>query len=215
MHQVVTLDSTLFGPSHPDLAAHLENLGLVYERSGFADSNVAVLRQTLSIRQTMLADDNPGIGRTLFNLGDAEYGRGAYARAEPLYEEALRRMRRAYGPEHTDVVYATAALGRNQYYLGHRAEAERNLRWALAVKNPDGRLPPRDVATLGSAMVLLLMDERRWTEAEPLALRILAIHDSLADTLSRQSAAQLVKLYDGWGKPERAAAFRKRASLVP
>jgi tetratricopeptide (TPR) repeat protein len=215
MHQVVTLDSTLLGSSHPDLAAHLENLGLVYNRSGFPDSNAAVLRQTLSIRQTMLADDNPDIGRTLFNLGTAEYARGAYARAEPLYEEALSRMRRAYGPEHTDVVYATGALGRNQYYLGHRAEAERNLRWALAVKNPDGRLPPEDVATLGRAMVLLLMDERRWTEAEPLALRILAIHDSLADTLSRESAAQLAKLYAGWGKPERAAVFRKRASLVP
>ena len=60
-------------------------------------------------------------------------------------------------------------------------------------------------------MVSLLMDEHRWAEAEPLALRVLAIRDSLGDTLARESAAQLVKLYEGWGKLERAEEYRKRA----
>ena len=44
--------------------------------------------------------------------------RGRTARPSRCYEEALLRMRRAYGPEHPDVVYATGWLGRNQFYLG-------------------------------------------------------------------------------------------------
>ena len=121
LHQVVALDSALFGPSHPDLASHLENLGLVFDYGGFPDSNIGVLNQALAMRRAMLADDNPAIGRSLYNLAATEYRRGDYAAAEPLYEEALTRMRRAYGPEHTDVVWATASLGRNQYLLGRRA----------------------------------------------------------------------------------------------
>ncbi len=209
MHQVVALDSALFGPSHPMLATHLENLGLVYDAAGFRDSNSAVLQQVLRMRRAVLADDNPAIGRTLFNLAVAQFVRGEHAAAEPLYREALDRMRRAYGPEHIDVVWATASLGRNEYRLGRLAEAERNLRWALEVDTPDGKLLPPDFARMAAAMVSLLMDQRRWAEAEPLALRVLAIRDSMRDTLARSAAAQVAELYRGWGKPERAAEYSR------
>ena len=206
MHQVVSLDSALFGPSHPDLAAHLENLGLVYDLSGFPDSNVAVLRQALAMRRAVLADDNPAIGRSLFNLAVAEYLRRDYAAAEPLFEEALARMRQAYGPEHTDVVYATATLGRNQYYLGRlRGRAESAMgAWREGSGRPTAAGRLRE-ARAGDGVPAL--DQHRWAEAEPVALRVLAIRDSLADTLARQSAGQLATLYEGWGKPGRAAEY--------
>jgi serine/threonine protein kinase/tetratricopeptide (TPR) repeat protein len=210
MHTVVAMDSANLGPSHPDLASHLENFGMIYDLAGFRDSNVAVLKQVLAMRRAVLADDNPAIGRTLYNIANADYLRGKYANAEPLFEEALVRMRRAYGPEHTDVVWATGALGRNQYRLGRHSDAERNLRWALNVKDPSGKLGPPEVAKIAPTMISLLMDHRRWSEAEPLALRVLAIRDSLADTLALQTVAQLVRLYERWGKPERAAEYQRR-----
>ncbi len=210
MHEVVALDSALFGPVHPQLASHLENLGLVYFTSGFYDSNTAALKQALAMRRAVLADDNPAIGRSLFNIAATEYIRGNYAAAQPLYEEALERLRRALGPEHTDVVWATASLGRNQALLGRRAEAQRNLRWALEVQNPDGRLAPQDYARIAPSLITLLLNERRYADAEPIALRVLAVRDSMADTLARQTAAQLVTLYERWGKPERAAEYLRR-----
>ena len=36
-------------------------------------------------------------------------------------------MRRVYGPEHSDVVFATGWLGRNQFYLGQRVEIDSNV----------------------------------------------------------------------------------------
>ncbi len=211
MHQVLALDSAHFGPDHPDLAAHLENLSMVYSSQGQADSSTALLQQVLAMRRKVLPDDNPAIARTVFNLASAEYGKGDYAMAQPLFEESLARMRKVYGPEHPDVVWATASMGRNQYRLGRLDQAEHNLRWALELKNPTGQFGARDYTLIAPYMVSLLMDRHRWAEAEPFALRVLALRDSLADTLSRQSAEQLVKLYQGWGKPDRAAAFRRQA----
>jgi eukaryotic-like serine/threonine-protein kinase len=211
MHEVLAIDSSLYGSSHPFLAMHLENMAMVYDYLGFADSNVMVLNQTLAMRRAVLPEDSPDIGRTLFNLGSAEYLRGNYEAAEPLYEESLARMRRAYGPLHPDIVWATATLGRNQYRLGRRAEAERNLRWALGVTDPDGRLDPPAVARAGQELVALYLEQRRWAEAEPLALRVLGIRDSMGDTLARRSAAQLAEIYKGKGQDDLAAKYRSRA----
>jgi tetratricopeptide (TPR) repeat protein len=212
MHQVIAIDSSLYGSSHPHLATHLENMGLIYDALGFPDSNVMMLHHTLAMRRAVLPEDSPDIGRTLFNLATAEYLRGEYRAAEPLYEESLARMRRAYGPLHPDVVWATGSLGRNQYRLTRRAEGERNLRWALDVTDPDGQLDAQGVSKFGSELVSLYLEQRRWAEAEPLALRVLAIQDSTGDTLAaRGSAAQLAEIYRGKGRYDLAAEYRRRA----
>jgi serine/threonine protein kinase len=190
--------------------------GEVCRCRGFLDSNIAILEQVLAMRRAMLADDNPAIGRTLFNMAATEWRRDDYSAAQPLYEEALARMRRVYGPLHTDVVWATAALGRNEYALGRVVDAERHLSWAIGVTDPDGRLSASDYARMIPTMVKLLMAQRRWAEAEPLALRVLAIRDSLGDTaFVARAAGQVVTLYEAWGKPGRSAEFRHRAGSPP
>ena len=45
----------------------------------------------------------------------------------------------------------------------------------------------------GRLLVTMLVDQRRWKEAEPLALRVFAIQDSLQDTLARVTAGQLAE----------------------
>ena len=178
--QTVSLDSSLFGTSHPSLATHLENLGYVYNQAGFPDSAIVMVKQVLAMRRALLAADNPAIGRTLYNLASLESEAGAYDAAQPHYEEAARLMRRAYGPEHPDVVTATGWLGRNQFELGQYAESERNIRSALAVTAPNA-VTVRDSVRFGRFLVTMLVDQRRWREAEPLALRVFAIQDSLQE----------------------------------
>lgn len=212
LHRTVSLDSVIFGISHPYLAMHLENLGFVYDRAGFADSAKLAATQALAMRRAVLADDNPAIGRSLFNVAALEHADASYRAAQPLYEEALTRMRRAYGPEHPDVVYATGSLGRNQYFLGRAGEAERNLRWVFQVTDPNGRLGARDSARFGRVLVRLLVEQRRWKEAEPLALRVFGILVSQQDTLARVTAGHLARIYDATGEPRRAAEYRSRAA---
>ena len=154
-----------------------------------------MVKQVLAMRRAVLADENPAIGRTLFNLASLEYNARSYRAAEPLDEEALLRMRRAYGPEHPDVVYATGSLGRNQYYLGCGAEAERNLRWALSVTNPTSAPTPVDTARFGRIRVRCWWISGGGRTAEPLALRVFAVQDSLKDTLARTTAGYLATIY--------------------
>ena len=211
LHRTVSLDSAIFGTAHPYLATHLENLGNVYSQAGFGDSAKLMVQQVLAMRRALLADDDPAIGRTLFNLASLEYNEGSYRAAQPLYEESVLRMRRAYGPEHSDVVYATGSMGRNQYYLGRPVDAERNLRWALSVTDPTSAASPVDTARFGRILVPLLVEQRRWKEAEPIALRVLAIQDSLKqDSLARVTAAQLARMYEATGREERAEQYRAR-----
>ncbi len=84
------------------------------------------------------------------------------------------------------------------------------MRWALDVKDRNGKLGPREITLIGPTMTSLLMQQRRWAEAEPLALRVLHLRDSLGDTLAAAAAAQLDTLYTGWGKADRVAAYRRR-----
>jgi hypothetical protein len=151
MHQVVAMDSANLGPAHPYLASHPENFGVIYSYAGFHDSNVALLKQVLAMRRAVLADDNPAIGRTLYDLALADYLR----KATPPPSRCSRRRWPACGGRTAgalDVVWTTAAMGRNQYHLGRWADAERNLRWALKVKDPNGRLAGRDLTPIAPVM---------------------------------------------------------------
>lgn len=211
LKQVVALDSANFGPMHPDLATDLENLGYVYFEAQRYDLDLVVLAQTLAIRRAMLTDDNPAIGRTTFNIASVLRAKGDLAAALPMYREAQARLRRALEPTHPDVLVATSMVGRTLYELGRRTEAEAQLRAAIAVQGRDRGLPSWAYIRTASTLAALLIDERRYVEAEPLALRVLAMRDSTGDTLAKVARAQVVKLYEGWGKAERAADYRTGA----
>jgi uncharacterized hydantoinase/oxoprolinase family protein len=62
-------------------------------------------------------------------------------------------------------------------------------------------------------LVTMLVDRRRWKEAEPLALRVLAIEDSLKeDSLGRVMAGELAAIYEAMGRKERAEQYRARVA---
>ena len=80
---------------------------------------------------------------------------------------------------------------------------------------PDLCSPAVDTVRFGRILVPLLMDQRRWEEAEPLALRVFAIQDSLKDTLARTTAGYLATIYGATGRAEPAAESRQRAEARP
>jgi hypothetical protein len=69
-----------------------------------------------------------------------------------------------------------------------------------------------DTVRFGRVLVSLLVDQRRWKEAEPLALRVLTVQDSLKDTLARVTATNLAKIYAATGRTERAEHYRTRST---
>ena len=105
VRQTVSLDSSLFGTSHPSLATHLENLGYVYNQAGFLDSANVVVKQVAGDAAGGARGRQPGDRQNPLTTSRRwSTTRARTGAAEPLYEEAAARMRRAYGPEHPDVV---------------------------------------------------------------------------------------------------------------
>ena len=215
-HQTVALDSALFGTAHPYLATHLENLGYVYDHAGFGDSAKMMVRAG--------SGDAAGAarGRQPRHRPDPLQPRVAGARHGVVRARPSRCTRRRCsgcgGPTGRSTptwCIATGWLGRNQFYLGRRAEAERNIRWVLTVTDPHGAASPMDTVRFGRFLVTMLVDQRRWKEAEPLALRVFAIQDSLKDTLARVTAGHLATIYGATGQSEQAARYRGLADARP
>ena len=216
--EAVTLDSVIYGTKHPQLAVDLENLGNAYYVEGRFDVTIGLLRQVLAMRQEMLAPDDPAIARTIANTATVYRKKGDFAAAEPLYQEAARRLRRALGPDHRDVIVTLSVLGGTQNALGHRAQGEATIRDALARADRTGALSREAYATLVSGLAGVLIDQSRFADAAPYALEALAVRDSLAgpnaagNGMVEMSRDQLVKLYEGWGQPEKAASYRRASS---
>jgi tetratricopeptide (TPR) repeat protein len=170
------------------------------------------------MREEMLAPDDPAVARTIANTASVYRKKGDFAAAEPLFREAARRLARALGPDHRDVMLTLSALGRTQNALGKRAQAEATLRDALARADRTGALPPDAYASLVAVLADVLIGQSRFADGEPYALKALAIRDSVAganpagNELAQASRDQVVKLYEGWGKPEKAASYRNAPS---
>jgi tetratricopeptide (TPR) repeat protein len=212
LKQVVALDSLLFGPNHPQLAGDLENLGNVYYSAKRYDASVGLLRQVLAMRREMLPDDDPAIGRTIANTATVLRKAGDQKGAQPLFEDAVARLKRALGPDHPDVMNALGSMGINLGELGQPARAEAAYREALALSARNKTIAPVAYEWIDYRLAGLLLNQRRFEEAEPLALRALAIRDSAsgpADADTRQSMDQIVKLYQAWGKPDWAAKYQR------
>ena len=182
--QTVALDSSLFGTSHPYLATHLENLGYVYDQAGFGDSAMMHGEAGPGDAAGAAGGRQPGDRPDPFQPRVA----GVHARGRTARPSRCTRRRccGCGGPTGRSTPTWCTRPGRwdGTSSPRTRAEAERNLRWALSVTTPNAATP-RDTVRFGRILVPLLVDQRRWKEAEPLALRVLAIQDSLKDTLAR------------------------------
>jgi hypothetical protein len=56
-----------------------------------------------------------------------------------------------------------------------------------------------------------LLKQARWSEAEPLLREAVAIRAKAGPDL--EAAERVVHLYEGWGRPEKAAAWKARLGM--
>jgi hypothetical protein len=101
---------------------------------------------------------------------------------------------------------------------GKPEEAEPALRESLELRRSS--LPESDalIAITQSALGECLASLERYDEAESLLLESysrLAPRGNEPSVEARTTGGHLVRLYEAWGKPERAAEWRSRAGDVP
>jgi tetratricopeptide (TPR) repeat protein len=147
------------------------------------------------------------------NLALLLQNQGKLAEAEPVYRDLLQRQRQLLPPKHAALASSLVSLGGVLMDSGKAPQAELLIREALAIRQetlPTGHeLTAATESLLGACLTAL----KKYEEAEVLLLRSVAALQAapgVAATTVRRAQDRLLQLYEAWGRPEQADAWRKK-----
>jgi CHAT domain-containing protein len=183
-----------FPDGHPDLAASLNNLGVLLQARGELARAEPLLRDAVAMRQKLypsarFPDGHADLAVSLSNLGALLNARGELARAESLYRDTLAMRQKLYPPVrfpdgHPNLALSFNNLGALLQDRGELARAEPLYRDALAmlkrlyppVRFPDGH---PNLALSFNNLGALLRARGDLARAEPLYRDALAMRQKL------------------------------------
>ncbi|HWO20054.1 MAG TPA: tetratricopeptide repeat protein [Kofleriaceae bacterium] len=205
------------GPTHPLVAASLNNLGLLYQEQGAYARTEPLLVRALAIWEKALGAMHPDVAASLNNLAGLYQAQGAYARAEPLLVRALAIWEKALGAMHPDVAVSLNNLAMLYLDQGAYVRAEPLLARALAIREKSlGAMHP-DVATSLNNLAALYQAQGAYARAEPLYVRALAILEKALGAMHPDVALSLnnlAALYEAQSTYARAEPLYVRALAI-
>jgi hypothetical protein len=170
--------------------------------------------------KTQRGPDHPETLAAMHNLAVSYAQAQRLDEAISLFAEVVRLRKAKLLPDHPDTLASLDGLVDAEQAAGHWAEAEAAARDGLDArtrKAPDDWPRFHTMSLLGAA----LAGQRRYAQAEPL---LIGGYEGLkareakipAPTRGRLSAAaaRIVPFYEAWGKPDRAAEWRKLLGLT-
>jgi serine/threonine protein kinase/tetratricopeptide (TPR) repeat protein len=173
-------------------------------------------RRALALRRQVLGREHEETLHTQYFLAFVLEGRGKEAEVIPLYEGVLPLWKVKFGPDALDTLVLMDNLARLYQGAGRWSEAEPLLRECLAIR---ARKYPEEWSTFNDRSLLggALAGQKKYAEAEPLLVegyeglkaRAKAIPAAQRAAHLTEALERLVQLYDGWGKPDAAAKWRK------
>jgi non-specific serine/threonine protein kinase/serine/threonine-protein kinase len=165
--------------------------------------------------------DDPIVVLTKSYLANMYAAQKRYHKAEPLLTENLEISRRKFSQSHPEVARRLAHLGQNRLMQRKYAAAEPLLRECLAIRAanlPDMWITFDARSQLGGS----LLGQGKYAEAEPLVLtgyEGMQAREAWIAGLDKnrlvEAGARIVALYDAWGKPGAAEAWRAKLHLPP
>jgi tetratricopeptide (TPR) repeat protein len=261
LEETLKLMRAKLAPDHPNTLGSMNNLAAGYRAAGQLDRALPLLEETLKLFRVRLRPDHPNTLIVMNNLGEGYKAAGQLDRALPLLREAAtgvekqrfnhpragqilnsliglqeqlkrfdeaeawRRKRVAVVKERRgagSLEYAAelSALGANLLQQEKWTDAEPVLRESLALRE---KREPGAWATHSTRSLVggALLGQKQYAEAEPLLVqgyeglkaRAATIPPAARSRLT-EAAVRLVRLYEAWGKPEQAAAWKAKLGLA-
>ncbi|MBU0637758.1 MAG: serine/threonine-protein kinase [Planctomycetes bacterium] len=201
----------LLGEDHNDFVVSLNNLAMLLHMQGDAAAAEPLFREALAAWLHTHGPEHRHVAAARHNLAWTLYEQGRLAESEQQCRQALAVNRAVLGEDHWETGKTLYLLGVILNDTGRAAEAEPVLRESLRIHEAkrcagDWRTA-RTRSVLGAALVTL----KRYAEGEPLlceSYELLANAPDVANVDKRAALQRVIDLYEAWGQPDRAAAYR-------
>jgi tetratricopeptide (TPR) repeat protein/predicted Ser/Thr protein kinase len=209
--QALAIRQKLLGDQSPEVAQSLNNLGMFLYRTGALPEAEQLFRKALEVNNKLLGTEHPELAANYNNLGLVLRDSGKLPEAEEAFEQTLTMDLKFYGPDHPEYANSLVNLAALQARMGKYAEAEKNFNEGIVIRS---RVFGDDHWNTAAARSLLggcLTLEKKYAQAERLLTESLAIvkkQFGLEHPRTQAALRRVVELYDSWGKPKQAAAYR-------
>ncbi len=201
----------------PEAARLLYETGRYLDERGQYPEAVALIKQSLTIREQALGTERLEIAENLNELAELYRKQGTYAKGEPLLKRALAIREQVLDPTHPHVAQSLNNLARLYQKRGPYTEAEPLYKEALAIREQVlGPTHPETAASLND-LATLYEEQDRYTEAEPLLKRALTIREQVLGPTHphvAQSLNNLAGFYQKRGPYTEAEPLYKEALAI-
>lgn len=197
------------GPDAPDVAMTMHNLASMLRNKGDIAGAEQTLRDTLALRRKIYPEAHPQTALTLHNLGTLLRDQQRYAEAETYLREALAIRLKTLPADHAHTGRVRIELGRvlvpQKAYAEALTQFNEGLR--IAQKNDDKGYVAHSLDGLGD----LQLAQKKNAEAEAFFLKAYEQYQPLKEPERTKAVKEkLGKLYEAWGKPEKAASLNEQ-----
>ncbi len=154
--QALAIWEKQLGPEHPQTAASLNNLAVLYDNEGKYALAEPLYQRVLAIWEKQLGPEDLLTAQCLYKLANLYRRQGRYPQAELLYQNALAIREKQLGPEHPDIAEVLHDFATCREAQDHAQEALSLYRHALAVREQKlGINHPKTIETYTCLIALL------------------------------------------------------------
>jgi len=201
-----------YGRVHDDTMLSMVGLLGKLRTSDQLEEAESVAVDILDIARQLQGDHNRDVASALLNLGVIVRQRGRPAEAIEHFSKSVAMIRSIEPVNRPELAKGLGGLGVSLLDDGRPAEAEAPLRECLSIRQE--MFPPDhpNMAMVNGAIGAVLAEKGQYDEAEPLltgALRVLQNAPGALPMNVNDARRRVVRLYELWGKPEQAAAYRE------
>jgi serine/threonine protein kinase/tetratricopeptide (TPR) repeat protein len=215
----LALRRELLGDDDWQVAWTQNALGIALWAAGDLPAAVKALSDVVATYRRLQLEHVPAALESRRELADILIASGRFAEAEAFIQDTLAETRALYGDDHASTAKAMRVLGSLLLANGHADQAEPILRESVAIFKRLG-LPEHEEwwaaeaeNTLGCCLTAL----QHFDQAEPLLLESYqALSAARGESYrgTRAALERLVNLYETWGRPEQASAWRAKLALL-
>jgi eukaryotic-like serine/threonine-protein kinase len=214
--QVRDMRVLTLGAYHPDTIYTVNNLGSAYQAAGQTDKALAMFLQS-AIGLEKLDFSHAAAHQIMWTLCDLLEQQKQFDRSDAWRRKWLAAAKKRLGADSVGYVTELAKLGEELSQRQRYTVAEPILSESVTVLR---KRQPESVTTFHAISLLgeVLLEQKKYGEAEPLLLEgyrgLTAREADLPPLYARyrvdEAGERIVRLYDAWGRSEKAALWRTK-----